>query len=287
MKNKIFKIIICSTIIVFACLVLMVFPFLIEWMLFDTEHMPFNIPIRFSREAWFGFIASYLGAIGTVILGIIALYQNKKYKELSDKSETNLLNLQNDIRELNRKSVELIEINTRIEQAKYFPVFREGHRYFWDARQEDLEDFSVGNVFQIAVKKEDNFNIEEPIEKVIENYHTFTFFLTNNGEKVIRNFHCKEAKVNGKSEMGAWYFYNCDIESGATACVMYATKIDLVKEIRKGNISTIEFEYGMENLIGESLHMDIQIVFFNTKGKLPSVYVNMGSVLYQDEKENY
>lgn len=282
MKNKIFKITIYIFIIVFICLGLILFPFLVEWILYDTEHMLFNMPIRFAREAWFGFIASYLGAIGTVILGIIALYQNKKYKELSDKSEANLLNLQNNIRELNRKSVELIEINTRIEQAKYFPAFREGQRYFWDARQEDLKEFSAENLYQIAVKKEDNFNIEEPIEKVIEKYHTFTFFLTNIGEKVIRNFHCKAAKVNGKSEMAEWFFYNCDIESGATVCVMYATKIDLIKEIREGNIWIIELQYGMENLIGESWYMDIQITFFNTGGKLPSVYVNRGSVLRLD-----
>jgi len=259
----------------------------VEWILFDTEHMLFNRPIRFAREAWFGFIASYLGAIGTVILGIIALYQNKRYKELSDKSEATLLNLQNEIRELNRKSVELIEINTRIEQAKYFPIFREEHRYFWDASQEDLEDFSDGNLFQITVKKEDNFNIVEPAAKIFEKYHTFTFFLTNNGEKAIRNFHCREVRINGKSEMGAWYFYNCDIEAGATVCVMYATKVDLMQEINKGNISTIELQYEMENLIGESLHMDIQIAFFNTNGKLPSVSVNMGSVLHQDSKGKY
>lgn len=287
MKNKIFKIIIYSTIIVFVCLVLILLPFLVEWVLYDTEHVLFSTPIRFAREAWFGFIASYLGAIGTVILGIIALYQNKKYKELSDKSEATLLNLQNDIRELNKKSVELIEINTRIEQAKYFPIFREGHNYFWDASQEDLEDYSAGNLFQITVKKEDNFNIEEPIAKIFERYHTFSFFLVNQGEKTIRNFHCREARINGKSEMGAWYFYNCDIEAGATVCVMYATKIDLMKEIKKGNICTIELQYGMENLIGESLYMDIQINFFNTGKKLPSLYVNLGSVLYLDGKHNY
>jgi len=206
---------------------------------------------------------------------------------LSDKSEATLLNLQNEIRELNRKSVELIEINTRIEQAKYLPIFREEHRYFWDASQEDLEDFSTGNIFQIAVKKEDNFNIEEPVAKIFEKYHTFTFFLTNNGEKAIRNFHCKEVRINGKNEMGAWHFYYCDIEAGATVCVMYATKINLMKEIEKGNIFTIELQYGMENLIGESLHMDIQIIFFNTHRTPPSAYVNMGSVLYQDGKGNY
>ena len=111
MKNKTLKIIIYSIIIVLVCFTLIWLPFLIEWILYDTEHMLFHTPIRFSREAWFGFIASYLGAIGTVILGIIALYQNRRYKELSDKSEATLLNLQNEIRELNYSSANILDLH--------------------------------------------------------------------------------------------------------------------------------------------------------------------------------
>ena len=69
------------------------------------------------------FIASYLGAVGTVLLGGIALYQNKRYKELSDSSERKLMELQNEIKILTEKSVYLIELNSKIEQAKYYPIF--------------------------------------------------------------------------------------------------------------------------------------------------------------------
>ena len=63
-----------------------------------------------------------MGAVGTVLLGVIALYQNKRYKELSDSSERKLMELQNEIKILTEKSVYLIELNSKIEQAKYYPI---------------------------------------------------------------------------------------------------------------------------------------------------------------------
>ena len=93
---------------------------------------PFNIPINLSKETWFGFIASYLGAVGTVMLGIIALYQNKKYKELSDSSEEKFITLQNEIKTLTEKSVALIELNSKIEQAKYYPILTNINYSYWN-----------------------------------------------------------------------------------------------------------------------------------------------------------
>ena len=52
---------------------------------------------EFSKETWFGFIGSYLGAIGTIILGYITFYQNKKYKELSDRSDEHFMELQKEL----------------------------------------------------------------------------------------------------------------------------------------------------------------------------------------------
>ena len=51
------------------------------------QFFPFNVSVTFPKDVWFGFMGSYLGAIGTIVLGYIAFYQNKKYKELSDQSE--------------------------------------------------------------------------------------------------------------------------------------------------------------------------------------------------------
>lgn len=47
--------------------------FFIEKIIMDEKHFPFDLTIELSKESWFGFMVSYLGAIGTVILGIIAL----------------------------------------------------------------------------------------------------------------------------------------------------------------------------------------------------------------------
>lgn len=42
------------------------------------------ITTSFESEIWFGFMASYIGAIGGTAVGGIALWQNKQYKEMSD-----------------------------------------------------------------------------------------------------------------------------------------------------------------------------------------------------------
>ena len=103
-------------------IILILFPFLIEKMILCETIFPFNIPINLSKETWFGFIASYLGAVGTVMLGIIALYQNKKYKELSDSSEEKFITLQNEIKTLTEKSVALID-ETRTMTAEEYMKF--------------------------------------------------------------------------------------------------------------------------------------------------------------------
>ncbi len=65
-------------------------PFFIEDIILNEDTFPFNVSIYFDKEIWFGFMASYIGAICTIALGIISLYQNKKYKELADLSAENM-----------------------------------------------------------------------------------------------------------------------------------------------------------------------------------------------------
>ncbi len=38
----------------------------------------------FTKSEWFAFTASYLGAISSVFIGVVALYQSKRYKEQAD-----------------------------------------------------------------------------------------------------------------------------------------------------------------------------------------------------------
>lgn len=99
MKKKIPIILLFSILTI----ILLLIPFAIEKIILCESIFPFNFPISFFKESWFGFIASYLGAVGTILLGIIALYQNKKYKELSDTSEERFMSLQEEIKTLTEK----------------------------------------------------------------------------------------------------------------------------------------------------------------------------------------
>ena len=156
---------------------MILFPFLIEKIILCETIFPFNIPISFSKETWFGFIASYLGAVGTVILGIIALYQNKKYKELSDSSEEKFITLQNEIKTLTEKSVALIELNSKIEQAKYYPILTNIHYSYWDTSTKNItKKFDLEkDAFQISYNKTNPNELLTSYKDVFNQYHTFVY----------------------------------------------------------------------------------------------------------------
>lgn len=262
--------------VVIGIIISLLFPLFIKWFLFSNNYFSSNNGMEFTRETWFGFIGSYLGAIGTVILGIIALYQNKKYKEFSDKTEETLIDLQKEIKELNKKNVELIEISTKIERAKYHPTFLEGHVYKWTSIGQKIEEsFFEDCVFQIIWERIDNIDPEFSVRKIFDNYNTFIFLLQNKGEKSIRNFNCNKLLINGKIEEGWWLYRSCDIEPGGVVKVIYATKTDLIKVVNEGYISEINLEYSMENVLDERFYMDIDIKFYNEGKDIPDPYLNI------------
>ena len=89
MKKKILK----SIFVVIGVIIIFLLPLVIEKIILYKLSSLVDINNHFTEETWFGFIASYLGVVGTVLLGIIALYQNRKYKELSDSSEERFMAL--------------------------------------------------------------------------------------------------------------------------------------------------------------------------------------------------
>lgn len=106
---------------VFVCFfaglaILLAIPFVLEWILFDENHFPFSIPIKISREGWFSFLASYIGAICTAFLGWLALWQNKKFREASDKTDEEFQKLQVKIKELVEANTNLTEENRNIQR---------------------------------------------------------------------------------------------------------------------------------------------------------------------------
>ncbi len=246
-------------------IILILFPFLIEKMILCETIFPFNIPINFSKATWFGFIASYLGAVGTVMLGIIALYQNKKYKELSDSSEERFITLQHEIKTLTEKSVALIELNSKIEQAKYYPILTNINYSYWDTSSKSIsKNFDLENdAFQISYKKENPYEFLSSYKDVFNQYHTFVYTLKNDGEHTIRNFNCKSIIKNGEAhEEGFWLFQSCDIEPGRILRCVYATKFNIAEQCQNGDIESLTFSYKMENVIGEHFEMTTELFFF-------------------------
>lgn len=96
--------------------ILILTPFMIEKVIYDETTFPFDLTIKASREGWFSFIGSYLGAIGTVLLGVLALWQTKKYKEASDETDEAFQTLQEKIKELVQANTDLAEENKNIQE---------------------------------------------------------------------------------------------------------------------------------------------------------------------------
>lgn len=255
--------------IIMLIILIIAFPFIIEKIIVNETVFPFNKTIVFSKETWFGFVSSYIGAIGTVSLGVIALYQNKKYKELSENSDNKFIKLQEDIKELTKNSVELIKINTKLETVKYFPILTEQPVTNYDS----FEGFFLEkDSFQMSIfggSIEDIQRLcEENVEYYFEHYHTFTITFKNDGERTIRNFNCKsgiELFKNSKDQVyheGSFFSYNCDIMPGTFLRCVLITKFDLVDAIRSGEIDSIKRVYEMENVIGEKFEMEVDINFY-------------------------
>ena len=260
MKKKI----LVSLFFIILIIILFSIPFVIEKIILCESIFPFNITIHFSKETWFGFIASYLGAVGTILLGIIALYQNKKYKELSDMSEERFMDLQEEIKNLTEKSVSLIELNSKLEKAKYYPIFSDMRHTCWNISGEKIEEvFDMEkDVFQISYKKEDPHEVLSTYNDIFNQYHTFTYAFKNDSERTIRNFTCSSIiKNNLQNEFGFWVFESCDSNPGAILRCVYATKFDLAQQCKDGSIQSLSFKYNMENVIGEHFEMTTDLYF--------------------------
>ena len=267
-NNRVFKNIVFAIIIVTLIIIL---PFIFERIILNESSWPFNLHIYLSRETWFGFIGSYLGAIGTIVLGGIAFYQNKRYEELSDQSEKRFLNLQEEMKELTTKSVSLIDLNSKIEAAKYHPILTNMDCIYYNFNNEEFEKiFDIQNdVFQISTCDTDPYVHLLSNKEIFNQYYTFLHIFKNDGEKNIRNFNCRDIKTNGELNINeGWICRACDIKPGATLICVYATKYDLVKKIINKEIDSISFTYRMENVLGECFKMSVDFQFLTEGNKI-------------------
>lgn len=254
MNNKKISYIVLNIVNILGIIIILIFiPFVIEKIILEENHFPFNIYIGLSRDSWFGFMASYMGAIGTVILGIIALWQNKRYKELSDKSTEEVNRVQNELKELSKKTVDAIKTLERIELAIYNPVIQNVPYDFYGITKKSLDKW-IGN--EAIVYQQNLLNIRHdemilPLDKLMDKYKTFGFAIRNLGEKTIRNFICTDILINGK-EPEARINIDCDIPSGNFALILFVNL-----PLKESSEINLKFEFN--NLIMEKYRFDTEI----------------------------
>lgn len=92
-------------------------PFLIERILFEETIFLFSMPISLSREIWFSFVGSYLGAIGAVALGVMAMNQTKRYNDSSNDMVKRQQALLENIKDINQQHTD------KLLRHKYYDNF--------------------------------------------------------------------------------------------------------------------------------------------------------------------
>ncbi|QUH25546.1 hypothetical protein [Serpentinicella alkaliphila] len=254
--------------IVSIFLIIICIPFVIEWILLNKTTFPFNMSINFTEEVWFGFIASYIGALGTIALGIIALWQNKRYKELSEKSSHDAALIQKDLKSLSLETMEAIEILKRIELAKYYPLIERIPYTSYGTTKAVIESLieSEDDVIQINYLNVDMTDLTEPISELVEKYNSYYFIVRNISEKTIRNFTCTEVTING---IGPSFRVssNCDIPPGKNAIIL----ISDFPRFLEGEVIELEMKFTLNNLVMERYYIETHtIISFDNEG--PSSY---------------
>lgn len=168
-------------------------------------------------------LSAFWSAAATVILGAVAVWQNKRYKELSDKSAAATAAMQQEIRVLTENTAKAIDVLKRIEEAKYYPALElEGSAAYSlsgkSLRESDLS-YTATQLVLLNCALDD---YDQPLESLLDRYDSCLFLVKNIGEKTIVNFSCEadSFRINDKkpSSILTW---SCDIPSGGTAVVAF------------------------------------------------------------------
>lgn len=255
-------------------IILIMFPILIEQIIININKNPFNIKTVLSNDVWFGFIASYLGAIGTVILGIIAIWQNKRYKELSDKSSNEVMHIQKELKELNQRNVKAIETLEKIEVAIYNPNIQYMPYSFYGISKNVLDESENAHIYQKNYLI-NPYETGEPLDKLMDKYETYGLTICNKSEKAIRDFHCKRIKINGISP-NLFFSHYTDMQSGENAYILF---INLPLKLGE---TCLELDFEFYTLLQDKyiLHVDVRISY---DGKEFKDYLDFGHSCKQDD----
>jgi hypothetical protein len=235
----------------------------------------YSIQYDISRHGDFVTMLSGLwSALATVILGIIALWQNRQYKKLSDKTSNETTTLQHDIKELTEKSQQALSTLKGIENSRYQPMLE-----IWN---DNIFGFAKGTYKDYMKKRNcvpqaNYFNVDPDVYtnntgETVSQYNTFGFFIKNIGEKTIRNF-CSNYETNS-SEDYSFATFSCDINPGEFAFVLL---INIEKF--ENNEQDIQLQFNMQNLINESYSFPLNLNFYyNEHEKNPGVAYNGGDI---------
>lgn len=268
--------------LIMGVIVLLAFPFVVERIIFNETLFPFSLPIKISREGWFSFIASYVGAICTAFLGWLALWQNKKYREASDRTDCEFQKLQGSIKDLVKTNTdltaenkniqeevrELLRINATISEALlklqneiYSPKFSYGQTvliankgHFYNCMNFDKDIFAA-TFFGISGSDYNTVNDADLWKNYIKKKCGYIAFpLINDGEKDIISFSYKGLGGGQKK-----YFKNCfsrmvDIGAHKTVWIMLVFPRSIFKNAIKelNENKSFELYFSLKNTIGES-----------------------------------
>lgn len=193
-------------------------------------------------------------ALATVVLGIIALWQNNQYKKLSDKTSGETIRLQHDLKDLTEKQEQALLTLKHIEDIKYQPMLEKWNITYFGFSFKSLSDCI--KEYRCSIQY-NYFNMINPegYSKVSEvpQYNTFGFLIKNVGEKTIRNF---RLGINfDTKKYFAFTTFGCDIEPGHFTLVLLIN----IKKF-EGNEQFFELCFLMQNLLGEDFSYNLNLV---------------------------
>jgi hypothetical protein len=214
-------------------------------------------------------VAGLWSAAATVILGIIAVWQNMRYKKLADQSSKDANSVQQELKYLNEKTMDAIETLKTIELAKYFPLieretydaFALDSKYFNELFQ---KKYSSAQINLIGMVQED-FNL--PLEKLLDKYYnSYVFLVKNSSEKAIRHFTCSDLEIDG-AVPGSIAMIDCDIPAGKNAVVAILNLPPLIK----GDSYLLNMTFTLNNLVMDKYSLNYEaLITFDEEA--PSAY---------------
>ena len=216
-------------------------------------------------------LAGLWSAVATVFLGGIAIWQNKRYKEMSDKKSYESEKMQEEIRALTRETMIAIDQLRKIEIAKLYPNIETMPSYYLGMTKKTLKEALKSNdVKQLTIMNSACGEAPDTsIESYFEKYNSFSFVIKNIGESTIKEFNTCMIKISGEN-LNPLFFFGCDISPGQSALISI---IDF-PQYTNGKNYDIEMKFKLQNALLEKFYLDLDIIIvFDKDDEAPRVHI--------------